>query len=249
MFSCSLAIFAAGLCKASRPWQCAAATARTRASGDKIVAKIAEVVSGCLPTEQRQKLLSLITSQKFDKIYVESSRAIARTATAAEQIYDIAREHNVQIIPSDMPTLYAHTPDAMHKFLRKIIFAVTELDRDMTVGKLQDGIRRKLKSTPRRTQKGRPKVTGRKSILEKLMPSRIVLQRLRQLATKHMKDSNYGLRSVAVDMRKILGLTKDISHETARRLLQSVARRLTNVVACPFLQRSPPCHCLRCSLT
>ena len=164
------------LSKASRPRQCAAAEARAQASGDKVVARIAEVVSGGLPAEQRPKLLEIITSKKVDKIYVKSSRAIARTSAATEQFYDIAQASNVQIVPSDMPTLYDHSSDPMHKFLRKIIFAVTELDRDMTVEKLRDGIRRKMKNTVRKTRQGRPKVSGKRTLMEKLNPCQIGCQ-------------------------------------------------------------------------
>lgn len=146
------------LSKASRPRQCAAAEARAQASGDKVVARIAEVVSGRLPAEQRPKLLVIITSKKFDKIYV------------------IAQASNVQIVPSDMPTLYDHSSDPMHKFLRKIIVAVTELDRDMTVEKLRDGIRRKMKNTVRKTRQGRPKVSGKRTLMEKLNPCQIGCQ-------------------------------------------------------------------------
>ena len=97
------------VCQASRPLQCAAAEVRVKAPGDEVVARIAEVVRGCLPAEQKQRLLELITSKQSDSIYVESSCAIACTAAAAEQFYNIATQHNVTIIPLDMPDLYNHS--------------------------------------------------------------------------------------------------------------------------------------------
>lgn len=128
-----------------------------------------------------------------------------------EQFYDISKEHNVHIIPCT-------------SFSRKLVFAVTELDRDMTVEMLQDGIKRKLKTTTCKTQHGRPKVSGRLSLLEKLHPSSTMTRRLCSMAIRHTKDDKYGLQSLATDMARTLYMSKSTSHETARRLCQSLLK-------------------------
>lgn len=69
----------------------------------------------------------------------------------------------------------------MHIFWRRIIVLVTELDRDMTVEKLQDGI----KHNKQTNQQGRPKVSDTLSLLERLHPSVLVPQWLRKVVAKH----------------------------------------------------------------
>ena len=221
--SCYLPVPSAVPCQASRPRQHSVAEAQAASAGDVVVAKVAEVISGSLPPASRKCLRELIASGKFNKIYVESSRAIARSALAAEELYNMSVQHDVKIIPSDMPDLYAHDATAVQKFLRRVIFAVTELDRDMTVEKLQDGLRRKRALTKRRTQRGEPKANGTLSLLERLKPSSAVLRRLRSAVARHEREPNFGLRSLAAALSDVLALPSQMSHETARRLALSLA--------------------------
>lgn len=78
----------------------------------------------------------------------------------AEELYELSVKNKVTIVPADMPLLYTHTPNSLDKYIRKIVFATTELERDHAVSRLQDGLARKMTTTKRRGQNGAPKVNG-----------------------------------------------------------------------------------------
>ena len=69
--------------QASRPRQIASAR-NACVKGERILKTVSEVISGCLPMNARSKLQSLLAGKRFLKIYVESSRAIARSAKARD---------------------------------------------------------------------------------------------------------------------------------------------------------------------
>ena len=148
---------------------------------------------------------------------MESSRAVARSSSVAEQLFQASVEHGVQIVPADLPELYKHDATPLEKCVRRIVFATTELDRDLIVQRLQDGIKRKLQPTSKRTQTGAPKVSGCATLLEIAKPTSRVLAKLKGIASR--RDSpNYGLRAMARDMSVALKLPRTMGHETARRI-------------------------------
>jgi 2-C-methyl-D-erythritol 4-phosphate cytidylyltransferase len=85
------------------------------------VTKITETISGMLPLKFRTKLAKLMDNASV--IVCESSRAIARKASVAEDLYQLAKERGVQIIASDLPDLYKHDCNPAESFMRKVIFA------------------------------------------------------------------------------------------------------------------------------
>ena len=204
--------------KASRPRQVAAARARAAASGDRVCKTVCEVVSGCLPTQQRKEFLSLLECGGVSKIYIESCRAMARSAHVAEELWSRSAQHGVEIVPADLPGLLKHDATPVEQHLRRIVFATTELERDLTVTRLQDGLRRKMLTTSLKTQSGAPKVNGTRSLLDIMKPKPCVVRKLRQLAAKHKKTPAFGLRSLAAAMSEALSLPRTMAHETARRM-------------------------------
>eukprot|EP00959_Pyramimonas_sp_CCMP1952_P367820 7704671-Pyramimonas_sp.AAC.1 len=101
---------------------------------------MSEVVSGSLPAGSRtgfQELMKEATRRKIRTILVENSRAVARNLAVNEEICEVARRHRINIIAADMPTLYKHNPTPTDKFLRRMVFAHTELEKDMMVHRLQ----------------------------------------------------------------------------------------------------------------
>lgn len=62
-----------------------------------------------------------------EAIVCESSRAIARRASANEEIYQLSRKKGVQIIPADVPTLYKHDATPAEAFMRKVVFVVQDI--------------------------------------------------------------------------------------------------------------------------
>ena len=175
------------------------------------------MVSGSLPAEQRDTFQKLLKDGRFKKIYVESSRAVARSSSTAEQLFQASVKHGVQIVPADLPDLYKHNATPMEKCVRRIVFATTELERDLIVQRLQDGIKRKLQITGRRTQAGRPKVVGCPTLLDIAKPKGKVLRQLRAIASRRASPE-YGLRTMARDMSTALCLPRTMGHETARRI-------------------------------
>ena len=99
-----------------------------------------ETISGSLPLDKRTTLKNMIEHHGGMKtIFVEGSSAVARNAKAAEEVYELARLHGVTIIPADVPDLFQPNPTAVQKFVRRCIFAMTELERDLVVDRLRDG--------------------------------------------------------------------------------------------------------------
>jgi DNA invertase Pin-like site-specific DNA recombinase len=168
--------------------------------------------------------MSLLKDGHFRKIYVESSRAVARSSTVAEKLFQTSVEHGVQIVPADLPDLYKHEATPVEKFVRRIVFATTELERDLIVQRLQDGIKRKMQTTRKRTQTGAPKVSGCASLLEIAKPTSRALTQLRAIAARR-QSGNYGLRAMARDMSVALDLPRTMGHETARRICSQLAEQ------------------------
>ena len=104
----------------------------------KNITKVKEVISGSVPICQRVKFLKLLDSAT--DIYVESARAISRKASQGEELYNIAKEKGVSIICSDFPKLFALQPSPIESFMRKLVLAMQELDRDVLVERMQAGL-------------------------------------------------------------------------------------------------------------
>lgn len=144
---------------------------------------VSEVISGSLALEQRKMLQKLLTGAP-KQVFVESARAIARNALVGEQAYQLAKQHAVQIIPSDIPNLFTHFPTPGETFMRHVMLAVQELERDMIRERLTAGLQKAMETSTKVTQKGRTKVNGCKSILEKCRPSTKTLNQMRAAAAK-----------------------------------------------------------------
>lgn len=145
-----------------------------------------------------------------------------------QALFELSKKLGVTIVPSDIPDLYAHDANPAQKFLRRVIFAYTNLEKDMTVHRLQTGLKTKKEAAMRaqkagaevrRNQSGRVKVNGRKSWLEKLggKVTKSVLKDMKAWAKKYRK-AIIGLRPLAAKFSKLLKLQKPMAHETARRI-------------------------------
>ena len=120
---------------------------KCKEANTQIACQVAEVISGSLPLQQRNvfnNLLKKCHEGQITKVFVEGSRAFARNAFVAEAMYEKSKELGVQIVPVDLPDLCAHQPNPAQKFLRRVMFAYTELEKDMTVTRLQHGWKQKI---------------------------------------------------------------------------------------------------------
>ena len=86
------------------------------------------------------------------------------------------KDLGIHIIPVDLPDLMDHNPNPAQKFMRRVMFAYTELEKDITVQRLQHGWKQKLQTEKakqrsgqqvRLSLKGKVKINGRKGLLEK----------------------------------------------------------------------------------
>jgi DNA invertase Pin-like site-specific DNA recombinase len=197
----------------------------------KIVKTVSEVTSGSLPADARQTLLSLLSGNVpgFEtvkpgnlKVFVESARAIARDASVAEQLYQQSRKSGVQIVSADMPGLFSHQPTPAETFMRRVLLAVWEFDRDTILYRMAKGLDDKRKTSKDITQYGAVKVNGSKSIISKLKPTPAKLRAMKA-AIRRYSNGVYGLRPLAEKLGCIL--KRKLAHETARRITAEVENK------------------------
>ena len=207
--------------------------ARAKDLGDTIAVEVSEVISGSLPLAERTELNRLMAKCKLEginKIFVEGTRAFSRNAHVAETIYERSKELGVTLIPIDIPDLCGHSPNPAQKFMRRVMFAYAELEKDLAVMRLQHGWHRRLqqekrkyqtgKQTVRLNQQGRVKINGRRSLLETNLS-----RGQRNKILKHMKDYQNGevsVRMLAQLLSSELKLSKAMAPETARRLFSAM---------------------------
>ena len=216
-----------------------AVMASTR-TGIPVVKTMMETVSGSLPLDKRNALKDIIEDHKGIKtIFVESSRAIARSAKVAEGIFELAKEHGVAIIPADVPDLYNPNPTAVQKFVRRTIFAMTELERDLVVDRLKDGRKRAVAQRQKEakgkgkkqartrglvTQVGRVKLGGNSSVLQKHL---FKIKGARKARIKDAifkrKRGEFGWRVLGDKLCKEIKI-EDMSHMAAKRFSTEFTR-------------------------
>ena len=198
----------------------------------KVACQVAEVISGSLPLQQRSvfnTLLEQCHEGKISQVVVEGSRAFARNAFVAEAMYEKSKELGVQIVPVDLPDLCAHDPNPAQKFLRRVMFAYTELEKDMTVTRLQHGWNKKLSTEEKKqragqkvrlNQNGQVKINGRKGSLETDLNTK-QRKSLRKTCAMH-KRGKLTVRMMAKEFSATLKKKNVISPETARRLFTQI---------------------------
>ena len=187
----------------------------------KDIATVSDCISGMLPVHRRQRLVDIITSGQFKAVFVESTRALSRKASVAEDLAIIANQHGVKLIPGDFPSLF-NADSPVDCLVRRVMFAVTEFERDMIHKRLMAGLVDKLRkeeSKPKAqrnvTQQGDTKVNGRKSHLEKINPSNAVLKQLR-VWVKARARGKFGWRVLQTKFEKKLKVALPL--ETTRRM-------------------------------
>lgn len=184
--------------------------------------KVSETISGMLPLKERNKLNGLLSGKNFDTIVVESCRALSRSVETSEQIFKTAKQNGVNIVSSDIPSLFRVDGNPATNFIRRVMAAVTEFDRDVLVLRLQGGIEQARKKTTRRTTNGLPKVQGRCSILEKHPPTDNQKRRLKEAFKDHRKGC-FGWRPLGKKVAQVMRLQSPPAPETCRRLQDALA--------------------------
>lgn len=153
---------------------------------------------------------------------MEGTRDIARNPVVAKQLYELSRAAGVRIECAGDPALFDLSDNPAQKLTKCKKLLIDEYDSDNMRYKLQNVIRDKMASTRRKTHHGKPKVVGRKSILEKL--GQIPAAKIAALKKygKERKHGKYGWRTMAEKIKVALKLAAVPSHEAARRMVNEV---------------------------
>ena len=122
-----------------------------------------------------------------------------------------------------MPTLYKLDASPAENFMRRVMAAVCEFERDTFVARPQTGLEAKRRTTKRKTQTGAPKVQGRRSLLEATKPTSSQIRRLKT-ATAKREEGNFGWHPLAQKVKDILKLTNTPTIESVRRLTQDLQK-------------------------
>ncbi len=83
----------------------------------------------------------MIKSASVNKIYVESARAVARSVSSAEELYELSKQQGTKIVARDMPWMFEHVQNPAEKFMRRAMVAALELERDLLVHRMKEGRR------------------------------------------------------------------------------------------------------------
>jgi DNA invertase Pin-like site-specific DNA recombinase len=109
----------------------------------KAIQCVSDVCSGTLPLSQRKGLCGLFDNKEC-LVYMESARALARKASVAEDIWLKSKDAGVQLEAADLPGLLKHNPTPAEGFMRRVMFAMYEFERDLIVARLANGLKQKL---------------------------------------------------------------------------------------------------------
>jgi hypothetical protein len=117
-----------------------ATSAAAQRQKDTIGEVVHEIISGAAPLEDRSGLLGLMTKDGLDKIYVESSRDVARSVLVGEAVHALSKLLNVQIVVADNPGLMCHDETPQQRFNRLLGLLMQEYDRDQRKYILENGL-------------------------------------------------------------------------------------------------------------
>ena len=127
-----------------------------------------------------------------NRIYTESCRDVARDLLVGEALYKMSVALGVEIVPADSPGLFKHNPTPTEKYNRRHELLNQELEKDKLNERLSKGVEYAYKTTKKRTQDGRKKVHGRKSILQAMFQKNKMSASVKQKLAKLFKQRDDG---------------------------------------------------------
>jgi len=118
----------------------------------------------------------------------------------------------------------SRTTRQSNKMLKCMMLLWAEFFKDPIVYQLQNGIRDAMESTTERTQDGKPKVTGRRTILHDIKLTVRMKVALKKVL-KSYDQSKIGVRTLAKEMSSILKLEHTIGIDTAKRMKKELSTK------------------------
>lgn len=187
--------------------------------------RVTECISGMLPVRQRKKLLQLVSGD-YSHVFVESIRSLARKSGTIEELYHEAKKNGCHIVVADAGAdVFKHDATPAQNFLRRVLAAVTEFERDMIVHRLTSGLQRKKALLQAKTGKQEVKVNGRKSYFEHAMQecgkNTKRQTRIKKSITALCRDQKKGrlsVRELAARASKVLKLDSPMGKDAALTL-------------------------------
>ena len=177
--------------KAGMKRQFSACMAFAEGRGYNLVDNIDGVISESLPTDGREVFNSLLRraqDENIGHILIENSRALARDADVLSELHKKAKAAGITIIGGDTPDV---SDNPVAKFHRHVMWAYTELEKELAVHRMQHGLEERRKGMTKQlkgfdkgdksnkalqdkaqltTQDGNVKYNGCTSILQSCMP-------------------------------------------------------------------------------
>ena len=217
----------------SLPRQQSSGQADADASNVELVQQISEVISGSLPKDKRVKFNTLMKeapAKEIHKIFFEL-RALSRDADVGEDMYKDSVRTGVEFNCRDCPGVFVHNPSPVQQFLRRVILAMIELERNLIVTRLAAGREAAHKAAVQQvkiakrqgklkvgmlTQKGGAKSAGPSSFLAWYGEPTSHQKKQLKAVIKDRDDGVFGWRMLKEKINDIMGIELG-SHETARR--------------------------------
>ena len=177
-----------------------------------------EVISGSLPKDKREKLLHRPNISKRSSW----SRVLSRVMLMlARQCIRILSKQGIEFHCADAPGVFTHNPSPVQQFLRRVVLAMIELEKNLVVTRLADGrkkaqmvARQQVKIAKRQgklkvgmlTQKGAAKSSGPSSFLASYgEPTKLQKGKLKQ-AIMDRDNGIFGWRTLKDKINEIMDI-------------------------------------------
>ena len=210
----------------------------------EVVESIMEIISGSLPKTKRvkfNKLLADSQNKNISRIFMET-RALARDADVGEELYKESVQKNVEMHCRDAPGIFSHNPSPVQQFMRRVVLAMVELEKNLIVARLADGREEASKKAAEvvqqakrqgtlkvgmLTQDGNAKTVGATSYLAWCAQMTKSQKMQLKAAIKDKDDKKIGWRSLQKRINNILDIDLR-SHESARRFANEFKMYIKN---------------------
>ena len=139
------------------------------------------------------------------KLYVESSRALARKPAITKEVLEFAEQHGAEIVCSDIGSLNGVGRTALQTLIIRVMTAFHALERDLIYDRTMNGRKLAIEKSDKFDRSKNKKIGGRTTVLLSHPNPPTLAARVRELADKRgaCTDGSYGWGSIATDLATI----------------------------------------------